>query len=214
MLITASFGTANTGLDVYYRILNADKTVNQSRRNTGVTELVAGSGVYGVEVADAALVGKTVVWDIDGTTKSSSETFYTAEVDVSGIDWSGLWATMPTGTNVNVISPVYLNGDAEIIKGDDYSAVDGRDLTWTDTSSIWPDLAGATFAFSVSRSANIELTVTTVTHTLGVISVQLTAANTDTLTPGKSFFDIQATLANGRTATLVMGRITVVRDYT
>lgn len=82
MLISASFGTANTGLDVFYTILNADKSVYQARTQTEVTELYAGSGVYGVEVADSILAGKTVIWDIDGTTKASSETF---PADVSTI---------------------------------------------------------------------------------------------------------------------------------
>jgi len=75
MLISASFGTRNTGVDVYYTILNADKSVYQARTNTGVTELYAGSGVYGVQIADSILAGKTVVWDVDGTAKAGSETF-------------------------------------------------------------------------------------------------------------------------------------------
>lgn len=75
MLISVSFGTTNTGLDVFYTLLNADKSVYQARTQTGVTELYAGSGVYGVQLADSVLAGKTVIWDVDGTTKASSETF-------------------------------------------------------------------------------------------------------------------------------------------
>jgi hypothetical protein len=75
MLVTAAFGTVNTGLSVYYQILNADKTVFLARTNSGVTEIVAGSGLYGVQIADASLIGRTVVWDIDGTGKTCSETF-------------------------------------------------------------------------------------------------------------------------------------------
>lgn len=75
MLISASFGTRNTGVDVYYTILNADKTEYQARTNTDVTELYAGSGIYGVEVDNAILAGRTVIWDIDGTAKAGAETF-------------------------------------------------------------------------------------------------------------------------------------------
>lgn len=75
MLITADFGSVNTGASVYYRVLNPDKTVAVARTNSGVTELISGSGVYGVEVSDSTLLGKTVVWDIDGTSKAASETF-------------------------------------------------------------------------------------------------------------------------------------------
>lgn len=75
MLITADFGIPNTGASVFYTLLNPDKTVAQARTSTGVTELVAGSGSYGVEVSDSVLLGKTAVWDINGTAKVATETF-------------------------------------------------------------------------------------------------------------------------------------------
>lgn len=77
MLITCRFGAANTAQAVFYRVLNADTSVYQARTSSGVTELVAGSGEFGVEVADAVLAGRTVVWDIDGTSKTCSEAFWT-----------------------------------------------------------------------------------------------------------------------------------------
>ena len=62
MLISANFGSTRTGLEtVGYKILNADKTEYAGRTTTGVTEL--GGGVYGVQVADADLTGRYVVWD-------------------------------------------------------------------------------------------------------------------------------------------------------
>lgn len=75
MLITVDFGAQNSGASVFYRLLNADKTVAVARTSTGVTELVASTGIYGVEVADATLRGKTAIWDIDGTALAASETF-------------------------------------------------------------------------------------------------------------------------------------------
>ena len=75
MLITASFGNTNTGKSVYYRLVNQDTTTAQARTNSGVVELVSGSGLYGVTVSDSTLAGKTVIWDIDGTSKTASETF-------------------------------------------------------------------------------------------------------------------------------------------
>lgn len=186
-----------------------------SRRNTGVTELVAGSGVYGVEIADASLTGRTVVWDIDGTTKSSSETFVIAEIDVATIDWTDLWASMPTGVNVNVISPVYLNGNVQIIRGDDYATPEDRELSWTDTNNIWPDLTGATFKLSVYHKGLEELSVDSVTYDTGAnkIVAQILSSDTEHLTPGKSPFDVEATLGNGRKATLVRGTMEVLNDY-
>src|SRR5674476_1213509 len=156
MLITCSFGTRNTGADVRYQILNADKSVWVSRRSTGVTELLAGSGVFGVEVGDTILAGRTVVWDIDGTDKSAGDSFPTPPiVDVGEIDWSALWGTMPTGINIQVISPVYLGGDVTIVAGDDYKAADNRALSWVDKSNIWPDLSGATFKLTISHQAKV-----------------------------------------------------------
>lgn len=75
MLITASFGSRNTGCSVFFTLLNPDKTVRQARTSAGITELVAGSGIYGVEISDTLLAGGTAVWDIDGTTKAAEETF-------------------------------------------------------------------------------------------------------------------------------------------
>lgn len=215
ILITCSFGTANTGLSVYYRILEADKSIYLSRRNTGITELVVGSGVYGVEIADASLTGRTVIWDIDGTSKSSSETFVLPELDVSAINWADLWASMPTGVNVNVISPVYLNGNVQIISGDDYATPEDRELSWTDTNNIWPDLTGATFKLSVYHNGLEELSVDTVIYDADAnkIVAQILSSDTDNLTPGKSPFDVEATLGSGRKATLIRGRMEILNSY-
>lgn len=51
-LADVDFGPAYTGLaTVAYKILNADKTVNVDWTTTGVTELEAGTGQYGVTLA-------------------------------------------------------------------------------------------------------------------------------------------------------------------
>lgn len=75
MLITVDFGAQNTGASVFYRLLNADKTTAVARTSSGVTELVASTGIYGVEIADATLRGKTAIWDVNGTALAASETF-------------------------------------------------------------------------------------------------------------------------------------------
>jgi hypothetical protein len=97
MLASVAFGTANTGKDVYYRILNSDKTVYLARTNVGVTELVASSGSYGVELDDADIAGKTIVWDIDGTNKTAPETFafemYTVEAMRTTV-WNAVTRTL------------------------------------------------------------------------------------------------------------------------
>jgi hypothetical protein len=93
MLITAEFGSVNTGADMRYTVYNVDKSVYQARTAVGVTELVAGTGLYGVQVADAILAGRMVVWDIEGTTKAASEWFPLDLVDTPAI------LAMATGTD-------------------------------------------------------------------------------------------------------------------
>jgi hypothetical protein len=75
MLATVSFGSVNSGASVYYQVLNTDKSVSVARTLSGVTELVAGSGIYGATIADSTLAGKTIVWDINGTSKVAIEEF-------------------------------------------------------------------------------------------------------------------------------------------
>ena len=123
MLITVAFGTANTGLAVYYQLLNADKTVAQARAATGVTELVASSGTYGVDVAKATLAGKTVVWDIDGTAKTAAETF-DALADLYAIDGAATAGNNAT-LNLKKLNIVNSDGDA-IVAGS--SGSNGRGL--------------------------------------------------------------------------------------
>jgi hypothetical protein len=75
VLVTVSFGTRNTAASVYYTLLLPDKSVHQARTNTGVTEISAGTGLYGVDLAESLVSGKTILWDINGTSKSATETF-------------------------------------------------------------------------------------------------------------------------------------------
>ena len=68
------FNSGITGLStVGYQLLSSDKTVYLARTTTGVTEIVASSGIYGVEIADDTLYDKTIVWD-DG---EATPAFYT-----------------------------------------------------------------------------------------------------------------------------------------
>lgn len=214
MLVTCSFGTTNTGKSVYYRILEADKSTYLSRRSGGVTELVDGSGVYGVDVPDSYLIGRTVVWDIDGTSKSASETFIAAEIDVGGIDWSALWSTMPTGINLHVISPVYSGSTITVISGDDYLASENRELQWVDAGNIWPNIVGATFELTIYNQAKLVATLP-VTHdeSNDKLWAEMSTDVSSILPIGKSPFDIQATLPNGSKVTLVIGVFKVINDY-
>lgn len=57
-----------TGLaSVGYTIYNKDGTVFQARKTALITEVPAGSGIYGAPETDASLAGRMVTWDTGGT---------------------------------------------------------------------------------------------------------------------------------------------------
>lgn len=194
--------------------MNEDKSVYQARSNTGVTELVSGSGVYGVEIDDSLVLGKTIVWDVNGTSKSSSETFVSAEVDVANIDWTALWATMPTGINLHVISPVYSGSNITIVSGDDYLASENRELQWVDSGNIWPDITGSTFEITIYNQAKLVATLpVTYDAPNDKLWAEMGTDISSILPIGKSPFDIQATLPNSSKVTLIIGVFKVINDY-
>lgn len=118
-------------------------------------------------------------------------------------------------TNVTVTSPVAQDGSIEIIRGDDYSNADGRALVLANANGTWPDLTGASITFSATQTGNPILVVSgTVVVPSGAgqsVRVELTAAQT-TIAAGEWMYDVQATLASGRIATLVIGRMSVIDD--
>lgn len=84
MLITFSTGTP--GLPAGYTIFNADKTTHQARATAGITDL--GGGEYGIEVANATLAGRVVLWDTGETVpRYATEMFaFTSEaLDIAAI---------------------------------------------------------------------------------------------------------------------------------
>jgi|GEM_PF-3514225 len=84
MLITFSTGTP--GLTPGYAILNADKTTYAARVTAGITDL--GGGEYGIEVSNAILAGRVVLWDTGETVpRYATEMFaFTSEaLDIAAI---------------------------------------------------------------------------------------------------------------------------------
>ena len=80
-----TFDTGIIGLAPGYAVLNAAGTVFQARTTVGVTDL--GGGTYSVEVADATLAGRTVLWDTgDDDPAYSSESFPAAATPVDLTD--------------------------------------------------------------------------------------------------------------------------------
>jgi hypothetical protein len=204
MLITCSFGKANAGADVRYAVLESDGSVHQARTATGVTELLAGSGVYGVTVADSILAGRTVLWDIDGTTKAAGEAF----PDIQSMQARILGMNPST---VVVQNPVAASGNLSIRQGDSYHAVDGRALAWTRAG--WLDLSEWTVQFMLQNETyGASVTVAGDEQT---VTVELTHSQTASLMALSSPFSLRAVKLTGEEiddeVTLLKG-IAVVDD--
>lgn len=114
---------------------------------------------------------------------------------------------------IDVTSLVSLNGDISVVQGDDYNATDGTALEWTASeSNLWPDLTGATITFSLD-DGTLTTTGSVVTPTGNQkVRVELTSAQTSTLSEGVYSFNVRATLSNGRKTTLITNRTCTVYD--
>jgi hypothetical protein len=160
-------------------------------------------------------------------------------VGQAGIDWSGysdtgvssvaslvLGASVPDGytagtagaalgrlfqSSVIVASPIASNGDTTLIRGDDYRAADGRNLSYLDLSATWPD--NATVQWVVSKGGRVALTKSaTLTPSTGQpkrVNVDLTAADTTSLRDSTYHLALVFTLTNGHVETLMQGVLTV-----
>ncbi|MCL5942761.1 MAG: hypothetical protein M1325_04465 [Actinobacteria bacterium] len=115
-------------------------------------------------------------------------------------------------SEITTSSPVSAAGDIELVQGDDYAVADLRSLEWSSTG--WPDLTGAAIAFRGRRrngtlTAEIAGSVVTPTGT-ALVRVELTAAQTAAMDAGAYTYELEATLATGRTITLARGTLTVL----
>jgi hypothetical protein len=126
------------------------------------------------------------------------------------------------GGIVTIVSPLGPDGlTLTLVRGDDYSATDGRAIDWTDTSAQWPTLTSGSIAFTAKKNTrNSTLTVAgsivTPTGVNKTVRVELTNAQTSSLKVGNDWqYDIQATLSNGDIVTLVRSNaMTVIEDMT
>jgi hypothetical protein len=111
--------------------------------------------------------------------------------------------------DITVQSPVAVDGTTlELVRGDDYLAAQGRQLTFTSTT--WPNLTGATIRLTIRRRREafgsgsdpilMELTDVYASRVAGVgsqtVVFEITAANSVALLPGTATgkYDIEARL--------------------
>lgn len=106
------FTPAYTGLStVAYRILNADKTTNVDWTTTGVTELISGSGQYGVTLA-SNLFSTEATMSIEWRTASSNGAFAREQLVVKNPPASSAAYTAARAAKIDK-----LVGDTPTIRG-------------------------------------------------------------------------------------------------
>lgn len=239
--IRSAIGLAAANLDTQFGLVaTAANLATLAGKFTGITLLARWLGALMGKTADA-----TTLTEIQATTAGAGYLNTTDSLEAIRDRGDAAWTTGGGGGGgggdatlanqetiidalnalneaggVVMTSPVATTGLLTLVRGDDYYSADGAALEWTSTE--WPDLTGATIRFSLQRRSTgtnaidrFEGSVVTPTGTAKV-RVELTAAQTDDLAPGKNLYiyDVEATLTGGNIRTLVHGQCDVIRDST
>lgn len=129
------------------------------------------------------------------------------------------------GQDASIASPLALDLELTLVKGDDYNASDSRNIDFNEPNASWPTLTGATVKFGYQEIVNgvltgnpteLAMSVITGTGSSKVVRLELSAAQSDVFATGRKRyeFDVQATLAtSGRKVTLARGFVTVLPSF-
>ena len=201
-------------------ILDAAASVHVARTTAGVTEPVAGSGVYHVSEhdADATL---TYVWDDGAGNICASETLYAGRGVIPGsaanlATVDGVVDAIKAKTDaigalaVTITSPVAASGTITVYAGDDYDSGDSRAITASVAVADVPSLTGATVLLKCAQ-ATWTATSCTSDGSNWTITFEPAAAETAAL-KGRQSYELEATLASGHVVTLATGTLVAVAD--
>jgi hypothetical protein len=129
---------------------------------------------------------------------------------VIGTDIPTRITALGSGT-VTISSPVASDGTITIYQGDDYSASDSRQISFTVSVSGNPSLTGATCKLKLHQATWTASSCTS-DGTDWTIVFQPTAAQTTALTATSQPFELEATLSSTRVVTLETGTCNLVKD--
>lgn len=220
-LLTQNGGAPSTGLtlseiDFYlYSIDINSGTVTEIWDGTqNPTAEVSNTGMYIRQYTSADLslyqyVGRA---NYTGGTTLDSDNVYVA--------FAG--AEVNPRSTITLSSPLAADGtELDLVWGDDYSATDSRQITWT--SASWPDLTGATVAFnywnpkSKGDRGSVAMSLGSVGGASQSVYLELTNTQTKEFSIGERVYkyEVEATISS-RKVTLVFGEkafVTVVNSY-
>lgn len=110
------------------------------------------------------------------------------------------------GAEVTVSSPVAQNGDVSVRQNRDYVSAIDTQITWTLTNP--PGTTPSVVTFTCRK---LEFSKAC-SYAAGVVTLQLTAAETGAMGVGEYAFEVEATISGYAHPGLVEGRLTVERD--
>lgn len=178
-------------------------SANQTTIISALTAIQGAGFVTGTDSLEAIRDRGDAAW-ITGSATISTED---RDAIVSGV------VTGLGGTEVTVSQPIAEDGTTiTIVRGDDYSSSDSREITWTGASEDqWPDLTSATIRMTAVRKSTVLNFTPVVTSPTGTQTLQLELTSDDTTVPsGRYQYDMQATLnGSAREVTLLRGVMNV-----
>lgn len=210
--VVVSFGPSHAGAPVGYALLNPDLSVHRARTVVGVTEI--GGGFYDAVVNEANPWNGYIEWDTGGGTP----VFVREELNVQSVTAvldPTVQATLDAVKaktdliglgSITALIPVLADGSVQLVAGDDYLLVDGRQLEFT--SGSWPNLTGATVNLTIGAVTQAGTVVTPV-GAGAKVRFELTAVETTKIRAGLHHVAVSAALADGHVVTLLRGRATV-----
>lgn len=204
--------------DAYAIVSNV--SYGNSALRDGVSEIDAHIGTPAVTLAaDIAAI------------EAQTDDIGTAGAGLTAIPWNASWdaevqsevtdALAASSIPLTVVSPLAVNSNLTLIRGDDYYNADGRAITFTFTSA--PDITGATARFKwtvdgalVGTTSGIAGTVTSSTtcyfefNSTHTTQTPTHTGNVQTSTIYR--YDAEFTLTNGHVCTLARGELYLLAD--
>jgi len=106
-----------------FTIYNDDGSVYAARSTTGVTEEPAGSGSFGVTIADSVLAGRAVVWTLTAGGIGASEAFPAAAPTAGAIADAVLDAALTDHETAGTIAAAIASNICKWVENGDGTAI-------------------------------------------------------------------------------------------